>query len=182
MKKHIWIPINLILVILFLHWSPVRKAITPLLNQWAVSSSVFGLRMMDYWVIREGNTIYINDGKTSEAFTIIETCNGLSVITAFLITNSLIILLIRRPLWEKLIVLVSSIPIALFCNTIRLIIFMIIHPKLSGFWKNILHDFGGYVMMPLGIILILVELWLLKNIMIEEGSQEKSDIVIATAH
>ena len=189
MKKHVWIITGLILIVFLLYWPPVRKAMAPPLNHWAASSSVFCLEVLGYDILSkddfrirgelpENSIVYMN-GKKSEAFTIVGTCNGLSVIAAFLIVNSLVVLLIRRPLWEKLIVLISSIPIALFCNTIRLVIFMIISPMLSnGFWKNILHDFGGYAMMPLGVALIFVELWLLRNLVIEEEPEENRDIII----
>jgi exosortase/archaeosortase family protein len=87
------------------------------------------------------------------------------MIMAFFVIGGLVVLLIRRTWWEKLIVLASSLPIALLCNSVRLTITAIAFTRLSGeHWEKIFHDFGGYAMMPLALGAIVLELWLLTKI------------------
>jgi exosortase/archaeosortase family protein len=87
------------------------------------------------------------------------------MITAFFVISGLVVLLVRRAWWEKLIILASSLPIALLCNTTRLAITAIAFTVLSGEnWEKIFHDFGGYAMMPLAIAVIVAELWLLTKL------------------
>jgi exosortase/archaeosortase family protein len=87
------------------------------------------------------------------------------MITAFFVISSLVILLVKREWWEKLLVLASSLPIALLCNTVRLTITAVAFTILSGeYWEKIFHDFGGYAMMPLALGMIVLELWLLTKI------------------
>jgi exosortase/archaeosortase family protein len=77
----------------------------------------------------------------------------------------LVVLLVKREWWEKLLVLVSGLPIALLCNTVRLTITAIAFTMLSGeHWEKIFHDFGGYAMMPLALGMVVFELWLLTKI------------------
>ena len=139
----------------------IHAAIMLPLQSWATSSAVFCLETLGYQVIREGNII--NIGGTSVA--VAEACNGLRMVMAFFIVGGLVVLLVRRNWWKKLIVLLSSIPIGLFCNSIRLTITAIAFTMLSGErWQKIFHDFGGYAMMPLALGVIVLELQLLAKI------------------
>jgi exosortase len=139
----------------------VHNAIILPLQSWATSSAVFCLEMFGYSVIREGNIIHLNNITVAVA----EACNGLRMVTAFIAINTLVVMLIRRAWWEKLIVLLSSLPIALLCNTVRLTITAIAFTMLQGEnWERIFHDFGGYAMMPLALTVAILELWLLMKL------------------
>ncbi len=139
----------------------IHYAVMLPLQSWATSSAVFILEIMGYHVIQEGNIIHLNGTTVAVA----EACNGLRMIMAFFVIGGLVVLLIRRTWWEKLIALFSSLPIALLCNSLRLTITAIAFTKLSGeYWERIFHDFGGYAMMPLALGAIVLELWLLTKI------------------
>ncbi len=152
----------LLFLCLMLPWpNRVQSAVTLPLQQWATSSAVFCLEMVGYEVVREGNVINIGDASVAVA----EACNGLRMVTAFFVIGGLVVLLIRRTWWEKLIVLVSSLPIALLCNTVRLAITAVFFTVLQGdYWETIFHDFGGYAMMPLALAAVIGELWLLTKL------------------
>lgn len=139
----------------------VHTAVMLPLQNLATTSAVFCLEMMGYVVIREGNIVHLNGTTVAVA----EACNGLRMVTAFFVIVGLVILLVRRAWWEKLIVLISSLPIALLCNVVRLTITAIAFTKLTGEnWEGIFHDFGGYAMMPLALALVIFELWLLTKL------------------
>ena len=117
--------------------------------------------MIGYAVIQDGHTIDM--GNVSVA--VLEACNGLRMITAFFVISGLVVLLVQRTWWEKLAILVSSLPIALLCNTIRLVITAMFFTVLEGeYWEKIFHDFGGYAMMPLALAAVVGELWLLAKL------------------
>jgi exosortase len=131
------------------------------LQRWATSSAVFCLEMVGYEVMQEGNIIHIGQSSIEVAYA----CNGLRMITAFFVVSGLVVLLVNRALWEKVVILVSSLPIALLCNTVRLTVTAIALTKLSGqFWDDLFHDFGGYAMMPLALAVVVGELWLLTKL------------------
>ncbi len=144
------------------------------LQRWATSSAVFCLEMVGYDVIQEGNIIHIGQTSIEVAYA----CNGLRMITAFFVVSGLVVLLVNRPLWEKLAILVSSLPIALLCNTVRLTVTAIALTKLRGqFWDDLFHDFGGYAMMPLALGVVVGELWLLARL--TTFPQREESVVIA---
>jgi exosortase len=139
----------------------IHGAVMLPLQSWATSSAVFFLEIMGYAAIREGNIIHLNGAAVAVA----EACNGLRMIMAFFVISSLVVLLVRRAWWEKLIVLASSVPIGLLCNSIRLTLTAIAFTILKGeHWEKIFHDFGGYAMMPLALGMVVLELWLLTKI------------------
>ena len=102
-------------------------------------------------------------GSTTVA--VAEACNGLRMVTAFFVIICCVVLLVDRTWWEKMIVLISSLPIALLCNTLRLTITAIAFTMLKGEGVvNVFHDFGGYFMMPFALALVVFELWLLTKL------------------
>jgi exosortase len=152
----------LLFLCLMLPWpTRIQAAVTLPLQRWSTSSAVFCLEVIGYEVVQQGNVINIGQASVAVA----EACNGLRMITAFFVISGLVVLLVKRAWWEKLIVLVSSLPIALLCNTVRLAITAIAFTVLSGEqWEKIFHDFGGYAMMPLALAAVVAELWLLARL------------------
>ena len=143
------------------------------LQRWATSSAVFCLETLGYAVMQDGHTIEIGDVSVA----VLEACNGLRMITAFFVISGLVVLLVERKLWEKLVILISSLPIALLCNTIRLVITAIFFTILKGeYWEHIFHDFGGYAMMPLALAVVVGELWLLTRLTVLPA-KEKAIII-----
>lgn len=139
----------------------VHNAVMLPLQNLATASAVFCLEMTGYNVIREGNIIHLNGATVAVG----EACNGLRMVTAFFVIVGLVVLLVRKKWWEKLIVLISALPIALLCNTVRLTITSIAFTVLDGKkWETAFHDFGGYAMMPLAMALVIFEFWFLTKL------------------
>jgi len=160
----------LLFLCLMLPWPHrIQAAVALPLQRWATSSAVFCLELMGYEVLQEGNIIHIGQASVAVA----EACNGLRMVTAFFVISGLVVLLVKRAWWEKLIVLASSLPIALLCNTTRLTITALAFTVISGeYWEKIFHDFGGYAMMPLALAAVVGELWLLAKLTTLPTKQE----------
>lgn len=152
----------LLFLCLMLPWPQrVHGAVTLPLQRWSTTSAVFCLELAGYEVMRDGNVIHIGDSSVAVA----EACNGLRMITAFFVISGLVVLLARRTWWEKLVLLISSLPIALLCNTLRLAVTAVLFTMLEGErWEQIFHDWGGYAMMPLALTMVVGELWLLTRL------------------
>jgi len=147
----------------------VHSSLVLPLQSWATSSAMFCLETIGYDVMREGNIININGTMIAVA----EACNGLRMVMAFFVIGSFVILLSKRAWWEKLVILISSLPIALLCNTIRLVVTAVAFTTLKGEnWEKIFHDFGGYAMMPLAIGVIVFEFWLLTKIVAVQAEKQ----------
>lgn len=183
------------LVLLLFGWSVFRKSFTILLflglmlplpkslearitlplQSHATSSAVFSLEMLGCEVVREGNIIHL--GETTVA--VAEACNGLRMVTSFFVISGLVILLVRRAWWEKLILLLSTLPIGLLCNTVRLTITSLAFTVLEGeHWETIFHDFGGYAMMPLALAIVVFELWVLARVIMVPAEPAKNEVLV----
>lgn len=168
-------PIFLFLFLMLPLPARVESNLTLPLQGWATVSSVFCLETMGFSVIREGNIIDINGTKVAVA----EACNGLRMLTAFIVVSGLVTLVTERKRYENVLILLSSIPIALLCNTLRLAITAIAFTKLdTERWEKIFHDFGGFAMMPVAVLLIVFELWLLSHIVVEPKKANKQKQII----
>lgn len=165
----------LLFLCLMLPWPNILQYHVGLhLQRWATSSAVFCLETVGYEVLQEGNIIHIGDTSVEVAYA----CNGLRMITAFFVISGLVALLANRAWWEKLIVLISSVPIALLCNTGRLTVTAVALTRLRGqFWDDVFHDFGGYAMMPLALAVVVGELWFLTKLTAVPDAEER--VIIA---
>lgn len=152
----------LLFMLLMIPWPrPLQEHIAAPLQSYATTSAVFCLEILGYGVIQHGNVIDIEGTVVEVAFA----CNGLRMITAFFVISGLVVLLVKRPLWEKMVVFASSLPIALLCNTVRLTLTSIAFTMLKGEkWEEIFHDFGGYAMMPFALAMVVGEMWLLRKL------------------
>jgi exosortase len=152
----------LLFLCLMLPWpNSIQSRIGEPLQSWATSSAVFCLELAGYTVLREGNVINVGDATVAVA----EACNGLRMITAFFVISGLVVLLVERAWWEKVVVFASSVPIAMLCNTLRLSATAVAFTVLKGeYWTKMFHDFGGYAMMPLALGLVVGEFWLLTQL------------------
>ncbi len=66
-------------------------------------------------VYRAGNVLHL----TSGGVTVAEACSGLRLLMAFVALGVMMAFIERRPTWERIVIIVSSVPIAVFCNFIR---------------------------------------------------------------
>jgi len=153
----------------------VQAAITLPLQKWSTISSVFCLESFGYDAIREGNLIHIGDTSVAVA----EACNGLRMITAFFVISGLVILLVKRTWWEKFIILLSSLPIALLCNTVRLTVTAIAFTIITAEeWEQAFHDYGGLAMMPLALGTVVLELWFLSKMFIVTEAPDSEGLLV----
>ena len=166
-RKTFWILIFLFLMLPLP--GRIHNAVSGPLQQLATVSTVFLLEIGGVDVTREGNTLTLGmDTRVGIA----EACSGLRMLTAFVIVSAAFALLIDRPRWQKIIVLLSSIPIAIICNMIRLIITVAIYKVgNSTAAESFFHDFAGLTMMPVAVLLIFGELSLLKKLILEDPKQ-----------
>jgi exosortase len=153
----------------------LESGITFPLQKWATISAVYFLETLGYNVVRDGNIITINDTQVAVA----EACNGLRMLTAFFVVSGFVVLLTHRKRWQKGVLLLSSIPIALLCNTLRLTITSIAFTTLNTEqWEKRFHDFGGLAMMPVALLMIILELWFLSHLFLPSSEPETSGIVV----
>jgi exosortase len=153
----------------------IHNLISGPLQKMATTGSVFLLEAFGTQVIQEGNVVTLN-GQTTMA--VEEACSGLRMLTAFIIVSAFIAYMIKRSRIQKAVLLLSSIPVAVVCNIIRLcitaILFMLASTETA---EKFFHDFAGIVMMPAAVLLMFGELWIMKILVTTEPIHRKNLII-----
>ncbi len=110
---------------------------------------------------------------------IAEACSGMRLLMAFLALGVAMAYLHYRPIWQRIVLLASTIPIAIFCNIIRVtitgFIYVLISPKYA---HGIYHDMLGMAMLPLAFGLYGFLAWFMSSLFVEESEAAAEDIVI----
>jgi len=153
------------------------------LQQIATLGSVFLLQVTGLPAINEGNVILVGDGKPLE---VARACNGLSMLLSFATLISATAVLCRRPILDKIILMLSIVPIAIVANILRITLtaYFFQMPefveKISGLlgWKpdDFTHDGAGYLMMPLALVMIFLELKFLDMILVPDELAEAAPV------
>lgn len=151
----------------------VHNLISGPLQGQATTGAVFTLELLGITVAREGHVIVLND---SVPLAVAEACSGLRMLTAFVVVAATLGYVIQRPFWQKCVIVCSSVPVAIFCNTIRLVVTALLFLKTNNeFAERFFHDFAGLTMMPLAVFILIVEMWLMSKLVIPEDPDRNTE-------
>src|SRR5262245_49229776 len=139
-----WFPIAFL--ICALPWPPlVYSAIAWPLQKLAAMAAVGALRLTGVDASQEGARIDIA-GTTS--LNVAEACAGMRSLMTFISLGAAVAFLSNRPLWQRIVMVMSAIPIAIFCNVMRVtgqgLLHYYVSPQLSA---DFAHEFVGLVML-----------------------------------
>ena len=109
-----------------------------------------------------------------------EACSGMRLLMAFVALGVAMAYLHYRPLWQRIVLLISTVPIAILCNVIRVLITALIYI----FWdpqyaQGIYHDLLGMLMLPLAFLFYGLIAWLMSNLFIDEDAEQSEDVIVA---
>ena len=137
------------------------------LQRLASISSAFVLQTLGVTATRTGNLIRI--AGMDQPLSIAEQCSGLRMATIFVALAVAMVFLVERPWWDKFIILLSAIPIALLVNIIRITVTGLMYLVLgqdNKFATHLAHDWAGLFMMPLALGFLWLELQILERLTI----------------
>ena len=129
--------------------------------------STWTLQLLGVSAAREGNMI--DDRHAGEPLQVAEACSGLRMLTIFGAMTVALVMIIDRPWWDKLIILLSAIPIALVSNVMRIVstgLLYMLFGQDTPWLSTIIHDWAGFAMMPIGLGLLWIELAMLSRLTI----------------
>jgi exosortase len=143
----------------------VETGLSHPLQRIATKGSTYVLQTIGRQAFSEGNVIVINDSRIG----VVDACNGLGMFLLFFAMAGAVAIMVHRPLWEKAIIILSAAPIAVGVNIFRISVTALLHEFVGSEWADkVFHDFAGWVMMPLALLTLIVELKLLSLLFIEE--------------
>lgn len=140
----------------------IHNAISGPLQDLATRGAVFALELLGITVSAQGNVLVLND---EVSVAVAEACSGLRMLTAFVVVAFVFAYTVRRPKWQKVTLVGSSVLIAVACNLVRLVATAFLFLEVNGdFAKRFFHDFAGWTMMPLAIGMLAAELWIMSRL------------------
>lgn len=138
------------------------------LRQIGTVSSVYIMQTIGLPALGEGNVIVLGEHRLGVA----EACSGLRMLMIFFALTTAVAVISPRPLWERALIVVSAVPIALVTNIIRISVTgSLMYMNYSELANLVFHDLAGWLMMPFALLLLWLELWFLSHIVIVEDDQ-----------
>lgn len=169
-------PAILFLILMYPFPRVVEERLMHPMQRMAAVCSTYALTTMGIEAVREQNTIFL--GEKGEPMNVAEACSGLRMLTVFTaMAVALALFLTDRPWWERSLIVVSAIPIALIVNVIRItltgVLFEMLHLKNinTGWIHTFAHDFAGAVMMPMALGLLFLEYQILKRLIVDVSDE-----------
>jgi exosortase len=146
------------------------------LQRLATTCSTALLQVMGLPVLAEGNVIIVG----SDRLEVARACNGLSMLLSFATLIAATVLLVDdRPVWERVVLLLSVVPIALIANVLRIAATAwCYHLFGASFGDKVAHDTAGWAMMPVALALVWLELRALSWLVVEDEAEAGPRVVL----
>jgi len=123
-----------------------------------------------------GTKIIMDSSHGARTLNVAEACAGLRSLMTFVSVAAAVAFLTSRPLWQRIVLVVSAVPIAIFCNVMRVagqgLLDHYVSPSLSD---GFAHQFVGLIMLIPAFFLILLMAWFLDHLFVDEVS-DKSEL------
>ena len=133
MLKALWVPV--LYLALMIPWNTkYYEGVALPLQRLAAAAADTILRLIGISVTRQGNVLELESGDIAVA----EACSGLHLLFAFVALGVMMAFIYRRPLWERVVIMASSVPIAVFCNMVRVTLMAISSEHLFSERKAVL--------------------------------------------
>jgi exosortase len=108
-----------------------------------------------------------------------EACSGMRLLMAFVALGVAMAYLHYRPMWQRAVLLLSTMPIAVLCNIIRVtvtgFIYVLAEPKYT---QGIYHDALGLAMLPLAFAFYGVLAMFMSSLFVEEERDGGDNVIV----
>ncbi len=142
----------------------VEAALSTPLRGVSTQASAFLLQTFGFPAVAEENIILVDEVHLG----VVEACSGLGMLLTLFALTAALAFLCRRPRWEKAVVVLSAVPIALLANVARITLTGVLYELWgSGPADVFFHDLAGWVMMPVALGALWLEFKLLSHLFVE---------------
>jgi exosortase len=164
--KMLWWSLPSVAFLWFMVPLPFRleSALSLPLQRVATHLSSWILQILGQPALPEGNTILLGEHRLEIA----QACSGLRIFVGITALAFAYVVIVRRPWWEKAVLLASIVPIALLVNAARVVATGLLYQYVSDeASRRFSHDAAGWVMILLAAGLFASVLWYLGKIVRE---------------
>ncbi len=183
--KYAWLPVAYLFFAVPLPDGIYFRLTNPM-RAWAAQVSGFILNLMPEIKATVAGVIIDLDGYTIitnkpiiDKLNVADACSGMRLLMAFVALGVAMAYLHWRPVWQRLVLLASTILIAIVCNFVRVTITGLIYVfGFPQYAKGIWHDILGMLMLPLAFGLYGGLAWLMSNLFVDDEEQIQEDVIV----
>jgi exosortase len=144
------------------------------LQNLAAMGSMLMLKALGVDITNDASALHlISRTGVGRDLTVAEACSGMHLLMAFLALGVAMAYLDYKPIWQRLIVVAAGIPIAIFCNVLRVAItawmYYIDKPEMG---QDFMHHFTGVLMLIPALAMLWFLAWILKLTLVEVDDEE----------
>ena len=156
--KTIWFALAMMLTMF-----PLPNFITTWITfQLRLISSKLGVWMLQIYGMsahREGNVIDIGFTQLQ----VVDACSGLRYVIPLMVLSLLLAYWFKAHIWKRLVLFLSSIPLAIVINSFRIAVTGILYSTMGAkVAEGFFHGFSGWLIFIFAIPLLLLEMWVLR--------------------
>ena len=104
---------------------------------------------------------------------VVEACSGVRSLMAFVALSAAMAYIDDRPVWQRLVLIGSSLPITMLCNILRVTatstMFVIDQPELG---KDFMHTFMGMALLVPALLMLLGLSWMMNHLFVEDDDED----------
>jgi exosortase len=143
----------------------LETAMSAPLQRIATKVSCWTLQLLGQPAFSEGNVILLGNQQLEVA----QACSGLRLFASVIALAYAYVVLVRRPWWEKVVLLTAVAPIAILSNSIRIVATgFLFEFTTSDLAHRFSHDLAGWAMIPVAAAFFGLVLWYLRALIQEE--------------
>jgi exosortase len=175
-RAMLWWSLPSVVFLLFMVRLPFKAelALSLPLQTIATKISCWVLQLLGQPALAEGHTIYLG----ANTLEVEQACSGLRIFIGIGALAFAYVVIVRRTWWEKAVLLVSVVPIALIANATRVVATGLLYQYVSGeAARKFSHDAAGWVMILFAAGLFALVLWYLGKLVREVEPVEMDALV-----
>jgi exosortase len=132
----------------------------------ATLASTYALQTLGVPAVSEGNVILLSEAKLG----VVEACSGLTMLVTFFALAAGVAMLAPRGWFVRVVLVLSAIPIAVASNVVRITVTgLLFEANQNELARVVFHDLAGWLMMPLGVTMLIAELYVLGRAVVPVG-------------
>jgi exosortase len=144
------------------------------LQRIATTVSTTALQCLGQPAIAEGNIIWINEVPLE----VEQACSGLRLFVGVIALTYVCVVMLERPWWERVVLLLACAPIAIAANSVRIVATGVLYGLTSSeAIRKSIHDIAGIGMLLVAGLMFLPLLWFLRKLIREEEVIDISAVV-----
>lgn len=151
-----------------------ERAVSVPLRYAATNLSCMSLQCLGQPALAEGTTIIVDE----QTLDVARECSGLRMLMGIAALATAYVILVRKPWWQKALLLASVVPVALFANVLRVtttaLLFQYVSDKAG---QSLSHDASGWFTNCTAAVVFAAVLWCMSRLFVETEAISRRELL-----